>query len=154
MTGVQTCALPIYYHGLLDWRLGIALLRVLANRNYLAGANGQFNDCLELEGWTEEAIRLRDSFAESFEFDVLERFELPAVLVSKTRKYYVIIIHPFWNCKIHENGMPDVPDNSWLAEQIFQVYQEAQENNGVIRFVDTFNLHRRPGWCYQKLLAR
>lgn len=139
------------YHGLLDWRLGIALMRVLANRNYLAGADGQFKGFLELEGWPEDAIRLRDSFAESFEFDVLEEFELPAVLVSKTRTYYVIIIHPFWHCKINENGMPDVPVNTWLAERVFEIYQKAQENNGVIRFVDTFNLHRRPGWCYQKL---
>lgn len=141
------------YHGLLDWRLGIALLRVMANKNYMAGAGGQFNEFLELEGWPEDVIRLRDSFAESFDFDVLEEFELPAVLVSKTKVYYVIIIHPFWNCKINENGMPDVPDNTWLAERVFEIYQEAQENNGVIRFVDTFNLHRRPGWCYQKLFT-
>ena len=47
--------------------------------------------------------------------------------------------------------MPDVPVNTWLAERVFEIYQKAQENNGVIRFVDTFNLHRRPGWCYQKL---
>jgi len=141
------------YHGLLDWRLGIALMQVLANRNYLAGADGQFNGFLELEGWPEDATRLRDSFAESFEFDVLEGFELPAVLVSKTRTYYVIIIHPFWNCKINENGIPDVPDNTWLAERVFEIYQEAQGNNGVIRFVDTFNLLRRPGWCYQKLFT-
>jgi len=141
------------YHGLLDWRLGIALMRVLANRNYIAGADGHFNGFLELEGWPEDAKRLRDSFAESFEFDVLEGFELPAVLVSKTRTYFVIIIHPFWNCKINENGIPDVPDNTWLAERVFEVYQEAQEHNGVLRFVDTFNLHRRPGWCYQKLFT-
>lgn len=142
------------YHGLLDWRLGIALMRVLVNRNYLAGADGQFNGFIELEGWPEDALRLRDSFAESFEFDVLEEFDLPAVLVSKTRTYYVIIIHPFWNCKVNDNGMPDVPDNTWLAERVFEIYQKAQENNGAIRFVDTFNLHRRPGWCYQKLFTK
>lgn len=143
----------INYHGLLDWRLGVAFMQVLANRNYLAGADGQFNGFLELEGWPEDSLRLRDSFAESFDFDVLEGFELPAVLVSKTRTYYVIIIHPFWNCRINENGIPDIPDNTWLAERIFEIYQLAQKNNGVIRFVDTFNLHRRPGWCYQKLFA-
>lgn len=141
------------YHGLLDWRLGIALMRVLANKDYLAGADGQFNGFLELEGWPEDVKKLRDSFAESFEFDVLEEFELPAVLVSKTRKFFVIIIHPFWNCKVNNDGLPDVPDNTWLAERIFEIYQKAQENNGVIRFVDTFNLHRRPGWCYQKLFT-
>lgn len=139
------------YHGLLDWRLGIALIRVMANRNYMAGTDGQFNIFIELEGWPEDAIRLRDDFAESFEFDVLQGFALPAVLVSKTKGYYVIIIHPFWNCKTNESGIPDIPDNTWLAERVFEVYQEARKNGGVIRFIDTFNLHRRPGWCYQKL---
>ncbi len=140
------------YHGLLDWRLATSLLRVLVDRNYMAGADGEFNDYLELEGWPEDAIRLRDSFSESFDFDVLDGFELPTVLVSKTKFYYVIIIHPFWNCRIGEDGAPSVPDKGWLAERIFEVYQEAQRNNGVIRFVDTFNLHRRPGWCYQKIV--
>jgi hypothetical protein len=106
-----------------------------------------------LEGWQGDTIKLRDSFAESFEFDVLDHFKLPAVLVSKSRFYYVIIIHPFWKCKINDSGIPDFPDIPWLAEGIYEVYQEAQKNNGQIRFVDTFNLHRRPGWCYQKLLS-
>ncbi|GAB3816611.1 hypothetical protein GCM10028895_11980 [Pontibacter rugosus] len=72
--------------------------------------------------------------------------------MSKTKAYYLIIIHPFWNCRINESGIPDVPDNTWLAECVFEIYQEATENGGVLRFVDTFNLHRRPGWCYQKSL--
>jgi len=50
------------YHGLLDWRLGIALMRVMENRNYLAGADGQFNGFLEFEGRSEDAKRLRHSF--------------------------------------------------------------------------------------------
>ncbi len=139
------------YHGLLDWRLGIALIRVLTNKNYTAGVNGQFNEFIELEGWASDAIRLRNSFAESFNFEILEGIKLPAVLVSKTKAFYIIIIHPFWNCKVNDNGIPDIPDGTWLAEGVYEVYQEAQKNKGIIKFVDTFNLHRRPGWCYQKL---
>lgn len=139
------------YHGLLDWRLGVALLRVMINKDYVAGADSQFN-FFELEGWQENAVLLRDNFAKSFEFDVSEKFKLP-VLVSKNKAYYVIIIHPFWNCKINENGIPDVPENTWLADQVFEVYREAQTYGGMIRFIDTFNLHRRPGWCYQKLFT-
>lgn len=140
------------YHGLLDWRLGMALLRVLDNRNYLAGADGQFDGFLELKGWSEDAKRLRDSFAESFEFDVLDGYGLPAVMASKSRSHYIIVIHPFWNCRTNEDGIPDVPD-TWLGECVHRVYQEAIKNNGTLRFIDTFNLHRRPGWCYQKLFA-
>ncbi|WP_460879399.1 DUF1998 domain-containing protein [Pontibacter rugosus] len=45
------------YHGLLDWRLGIALLRVLINRNYLAGVDGQFDGFPELDSWFEDAVQ-------------------------------------------------------------------------------------------------
>lgn len=139
------------YHSLLDWRLGIALMRVLANRNYLAGANGQFNGSLEIEDWSQIAYELADNFKRSLDFKLLDKFELP-VIVTPTN-IYVIIIHPFWNCMVNEDGIPDVPDNTWLAERVFEIYQEAHNNNGVIRFMDTFNLHRRPGWCYQKLFT-
>ena len=38
------------YHGLLDWRLGISLLRVLSDANHVCGVNGDF-DFPELSGW-------------------------------------------------------------------------------------------------------
>ncbi len=60
------------YHGLLDWRLGIALLRVLANPTYQAGADGKFNDFYELNGWQNETIHLARNFAASFDFDVVD----------------------------------------------------------------------------------
>ncbi|MDB5284396.1 MAG: ATP-dependent helicase DbpA, partial [Bacteroidota bacterium] len=140
------------YHGLLDWRLGIALLRTLVNPNYVAGIDGQFNSFIELQGWAQDAGKLRDSFAESFDFDVLPGFDLPAVLVSKSKNFYVIITHPFWNCRINSaNGHLSIPTGTWLAQKIEEVSAEAQRNGGEIRFIDTFNLQRRPGWCYQKL---
>ena len=137
------------YHGLLDWRLGISLLRLMANRNYLSGADGQFNGYLELKEWKIDAFQLADNFSKSFDFTLLKNFEIP--VIRTPTQYYIIVIHPFWNCKVNANGIPDVPDNTWLAEKVFEVYEEAQANNGALHFVDSFNLHRRPGWCYQKL---
>lgn len=137
------------YHGLLDWRLGIALMRIMANRNYLAGADGQFSGYLELKDWKTDAFQLADNFSKSFDFTLLENSEIP--VVKTPTNFYIIVVHPFWNCRINANGIPDVPDNTWLAERVFEVYEEAQANNGVLHFVDSFNLHRRPGWCYQKL---
>jgi len=139
------------YHGLLDWRLGIALIRVLANRDYLAGADGQFREFLELEDWNQNAYALADSFRKSFDFNLLNDYELP--VIKTPTNYYIVVVHPFWNCKTNDTGIPEVPDNTWLAERVFEIYQEVQRNNGVMRFVDTFNLHRRPGWCYQKLFT-
>ena len=90
------------YHGLLDWRLGIALLRLLSNPDYAAGIDGNFEDSFELDGWKENAGQLIQSFAESFDFEVLNSFGLPGVAASKSRSHYVIINHPFWNCRTAE----------------------------------------------------
>jgi len=140
------------YHGLLDWRLGTALLRILTDPSYLAGADGKFNDIFELNGWQNDTGHLARNFAASFDFDVADSFGLPGVLVSKNRAYYVVVIHPFWNCHIDPNGSLHIPDNTWIAERIFEVYQASLKTGGTMKFIDTFNLHRRPGWCYQKLL--
>ena len=139
------------YHGLLDWRLGISFLRVLYEPNYVAGTDGKFDNYIELKGWLQDANLLRDNFEESFDFNILKDTDLP-VLVSKNKLFYVVIIHPFWNCKINENGKIDIPLNTWISEEITKVYQIAQNNGGVIKFIDTFNLQRRPGWCYQQII--
>ena len=38
------------YHGLLDWRLGMSLLRLLADENFLCGLDGVFTGA-DLEAW-------------------------------------------------------------------------------------------------------
>ncbi len=138
------------YHGLLDWRLGVSILRSLQNPNYVAGADGLFDGYLELRDWPNEARRLRDSFASSFDFKVIDEFNLPAVLSTRTGNSHVIIIHPMWDCHIDENGNLELPEDAWISERIFEIIQHVGGTDG-IKFIDTFNIHRRPGWCYQKL---
>ena len=138
------------YHGLLDWRLAISLLRSLVDTEYQAGADGGFSDYYELESWPKEARKLRDTFAESFNFEVKEEYNLP-VLKARTGMV-VIVVHPLWKCHISDSGLPNLPADTWLSEEVFKVYQDASADNASVRFIDSFNLQRRPGWCYQQLL--
>lgn len=138
------------YHGLLDWRLAISLLRLMVDRQYLVGTDGNFDNYIELKGWREDSIQLGKNFSESFDFNLESDFTLP-VMSTPNKSLFIIIIHPLWNCKINENGIPDVPDNTWLAEEVYKIYNVAKLKNGEIRFLDSFNLNRRPGWCYKNL---
>lgn len=122
------------YHGLLDWRLGLALVRCLHDESYQAGLDDNFATP-ELEGWDQLARVVRDSFCESFpsarkrDYDSLPGLEIGSRLV--------IIVHPLWDTK-KPGGL--------LARAIASCGDSPQ-------FLDTFNLHRRPGWAYRSLAS-
>ncbi|QJB29376.1 helicase-related protein [Limnospira fusiformis] len=122
------------YHGLLDWRLGLSLLRILADENFPCGLNGKFSTP-DLENWQDQATKLRDSFSSSFGsfspkvFGTLPGFNLG----SKS----LVIIHPLWNVNNPMNILKEAVDSI--------------EEDREIKYLDTFNLLRRPSWCYQSL---
>jgi hypothetical protein len=122
------------YHGLLDWRLGLSLLRVLVNNNFQCGLNGDFSSP-DLEGWLQTATELRDAFCASFSSCSPQQFShLPGFEIGSKR---VIIVHPLWNL---ENSI------DLLANTV-----ATTEGNIQFQYLDTFNLLRRPSWCYQSL---
>ncbi|SKB15793.1 DEAD/DEAH box helicase domain protein [Planktothrix sp. PCC 11201] len=120
------------YHGLLDWRLGLSLIRVLENSNFQCGLDSDFSTP-DLEKWMEKATTLRNNFCQSFSC-IPEHFgSLPGFKVGNKT---VIIVHPLWNL---ENPI------GVLADAIATL----EPDN--IKYVDTFNLLRRSSWCYQNL---
>ncbi len=120
------------YHGLLDWRLGLSLIRVLENSNFQCGLDGNFSTP-DLEKWMETATTLRNNFCQSFSCSSEHFGSLPGFKVGNKT---VIIVHPLWNL---ENPI------GVLADAIATL----EPDN--IKYVDTFNLLRRSSWCYQKL---
>jgi DEAD/DEAH box helicase domain-containing protein len=59
-----------------------------------------------------------------------------------------MIVHPFWDLR-------NIREANWLAEvkaEIEMIIQPAEMES--LSIIDTFNLHRRPGWCYEKLVNR
>lgn len=122
------------YHGLLDWRLGMSVLRVLSDPVHLCGVDGEFSSP-EMAGWLEFAGMLRNTFCESFRSCAPAEFgPLHGWIVADRN---VILTHPLWSTT-RPSGM--------LAEALATLGQDDS-----VRIVDTFNLHRRMSWVYQRL---
>ncbi len=123
------------YHGLLDWRLGLSLLRCLDSASFAAGLDGTF-DTADLAGWPEMAVQRRDSFCSTFNLSPQDFGPLPGFEVGGRQG---IIVHPLWNT--HQ------PSGLLAEARAWTPAVSAQE----IRYVDTFNLLRRESWVYQRL---
>ncbi|MCE7066683.1 DEAD/DEAH box helicase [Dyadobacter sp. CY326] len=141
------------YHSLLDWRLGVSMMRIMNDPNYLCGADGEFHKFIEIRDWLAFATSLRDSFFESFfsSNPAAEKNEIDGLPViyffGQNKKHVIMIAHPFWD-------LNNVRETNWLAEVKSKIDKYAASRNGKVSIMDTFNLHRRPGWCYEKLIAR
>jgi DEAD/DEAH box helicase domain-containing protein len=139
------------YHSLLDWRLGSSMLRIMNDSTFVCGADGNF-DFVELIDWLEFAIKLRDSFFLSFYTNSKTAIKdeikgLPIIKSGNNQRNIIMIIHPFWN-------MRNFMEVNWLSEIYQEIIDYTEKKGGKISIIDTFNLHRRPGWCYEKLIAR
>ena len=120
------------YHGLLDWRLGMSLIRSLQSSEFRCGLDADFTHP-DLDTWKDMATALRDSFCDSFQAKREKFGELPGMRVGNKD---IVIVHPLW-----DDSRPD----GLLAE----AFAACNQSNPLA--LDTFNLLRRPGWCYQKL---
>ena len=124
----------INYHGLLDWRLAVSLLKTFISPDYKCGADDEFSSP-ELRGWKKQAELARNKFCESFTGCSKKDFSTLAGFTIGQKN--VIIIHPFWSTKSNKGLL---------------VQTKAQASNKEICYIDTFNLLRRPGYVYQKML--
>ncbi len=75
------------YHGLLDWRLGLAMVRCLSSESFSCGLDGDF-DVPELSSWMAVATTLRDSFCASFDCEPRQFGQLPGLAVCRRDKYF------------------------------------------------------------------
>lgn len=116
------------YHGILDWRLGCSLLRLLRD-NSQVGLDGNFGH--ELEGFTKSAKELAKSFSDSFGLRVEDGEVLPIIINPYNGARYVVV-HPLWD----------------IANAPSKLAEDALACAGA---VDTFNMERRPAWVYQHL---
>ena len=112
-----------------------------------AGVDGNFN-FVELQNWFPFATELRNAFVQSFGFsNTAEINGLPIIKFGRNQRNVIMIVHPFWN-------MRNFTEANWLAEIYNEIKEHTETNGGKISIIDTFNLHRRPGWCYEKLIER
>lgn len=121
------------YHGLLDWKLAMAYLRVMYDPAYTCGLHGDFS-ATELSGWISTAERLRNNISSMFNYRATQWGMLPGF---ETDTHNVIVVHPLWSL---ENPV------GILKEAI-----EKASGRDVL-FVNTFDMFRRPGHCHRKLI--
>jgi hypothetical protein len=149
-------------HGLMDWRLGVNLLRSLLDSNYDAFANSadivkSISDLTdltpnhEMSDWLEQATRQRDSMV-SLQPEVMTSVTLnglPAVFDERSksnRKLCHIFVHPLWRLDSDGGSVGAVIKG---ADAEFQQHPKTEElgPDTIINWVDTFNGNRRIGWC-------
>jgi len=120
------------YHGLLDWRLGLSVLRCLSDPFHTVGLDGDFSKP-ELDGWLGFATERRDTFSNTFGCTPIQLGPLPGFQLGTKQ---VIVVHPLWDT---------ISSHELLAAA------RAAATGASVRFLDTFNLLRRESWCYQQL---
>ncbi len=120
------------YHSLLDWRLGISLLRALQSLEFTCGQDNDFT-LPDLTGWVDKATELRDLFCTSFPAHARDFGPLPGFVIGN---WQVLVIHPLW-------------DTSRPVGLLAKAKEMCEKDD--LQVLDTFNLLRRPAWSYQSL---
>ncbi len=140
------------FHPVLDWRLGVSLLRMMGNVDYCCGADaGLFNYpeltyVIEENGesifvdWLSYAKQLAEEFQVNY-------YPTATVLNSQDNNqglWYlsvgrkkIVIVHPLWNLGCDRGVVGNCLANF--------------DPNDDIVFIDTFNLQRRQSWCYMMI---
>ena len=117
-----------HYHGLLDWRLGLAFLELLASASFQCGLDGRFEASVSTADWADAARRSASRMVRRFGGESSQMGTLPAFRLEG-ESTWCVLAHPFWD-----------------TEHFAGVLKEAVEVAGpeVPRIVDTFRLARNP----------
>ena len=132
------------YHSLFDWRLGISYLRVLFDGEFEVGLDGNFGFD-ELLDWKNNVILNLENFKKRlpyFQYKSIELNNIPGLEISyeeKEKKYLLLIVHPLWD-RNKPYGI--------LAKAI----NDAGLKYAKIIKIDSFNLMKRPAWCYSEVI--
>ena len=142
-------------HGLMDWRLGLDLLRVLANENENHFANVENlseilsqlpeNDyrCNLLDYMGILATRLVNAGGSNMETRTFG--QLPGAFNNRTNKAYVLV-HPLWLIPGNTGSVAPLIENAMIT--IMQMGINPQD----VVLVDTFNAERRGSWSLHGLV--
>ncbi|MEQ5840444.1 DEAD/DEAH box helicase [Paraburkholderia acidicola] len=116
------------YHGLLDWRLGISMLRVFLDGSWAAGLDGNWDGAPETADWPKAALECATDIVslspDKYELGSAGSLALPSIQLRKGGRRFVMV-HPFW---ARSAVIPLVTDGF----------------DGTTLFVDTFQAARRP----------
>ena len=136
------------FHPILDWRLGVSLLRMMADNDYACGADGIFEGYPELTygingnmvSWLDYCKQLAKDFKQNYLNHATvgnTNDDDSGLWYLCTGNNYYVIVHPLW--KLDSN-------TGWVANCLGRL-----PDNANVTFLDSFNLQRRQPWCYAKI---
>jgi DEAD/DEAH box helicase domain-containing protein len=126
------------YHGLLDWRLGLAFLQMLDDPAWRCGLDGDFSSPA-LRDWGALARRYVDDLARFTPVEQREAAGLVAFRIEGMRDW-AVVAHPLW-------------DTDALVGVVGKAVDEIERaTGGVPVFTDTFELARRIVTVRQNLI--
>ena len=126
------------YHGLLDWRLGLDVIQLFLNNNYLAGIDGNFTSPGILD-WKVIAEKLAIEASKLYSTQVITKGGIPVLEIDSSQNKWAAVVHPFWNTDILRDYNPELDE--WELEI------------GSLSFISTFDLARKIGVTISKLRA-
>ena len=127
------------YHGLLDWRLGLAFLAVLNDPQWRCGLDGDFSSPA-IRDWNMLARRYVADIARFSEIEQREVAGLHAFRILGTDEW-ALVVHPLWDAQLLEGIVGRAVDELEAATQ------------KIARCVDTFELSRRIVMVRQELMS-
>ncbi|HBQ3017508.1 DEAD/DEAH box helicase [Klebsiella quasipneumoniae] len=123
------------YHGLLDWRLGMAYLRSMVMPEFACGLNDDDWSYPEMVGWRDRAFELAEDVAalRPGTIKLSKEYSLPLLTEIQDGKelWRAAVTHPLWQWREPERNA--LIDTLGLAD-----------GRSSLRFIDTFELERRP----------
>ncbi|EGH8507388.1 DEAD/DEAH box helicase [Salmonella enterica] len=123
------------YHGLLDWRLGMAYLRAMVIPEFACGLNDDDWSHPEMFGWRDRAFELAEDVAalRPGTIKLSKEYSLPVLTEIQDGKelWRAVVTHPLWQWK--------EPERDALIDSLGLV-----DGRSSLKFIDTFELERRP----------
>ena len=107
-----------HYHGLLDWRLGLDVLRILMDPSYRCGIEGVYGS---LDDWPEVASTLAKEAATLFNSDVQIEGHVP--LISLGQGQWVPVLHPFWSLDALLEAVPGLCNYQLSPQRITTTFE-------------------------------
>lgn len=90
------------FHGLLDWRLGLAYLRAIADPSYQAGVDGDFG-CFEVSDWKASAADLAEQTKTFIPGNTVahakDRPDIPTFSLDDSGSRWGVVVHPLWDAR-------------------------------------------------------
>ncbi len=122
------------YHGLLDWRLGLAYLRALVDSNYRCGLDGNWNypELRDWNNWVRVYLEQLKVSQAGLIFEDLSDLGTYKVQLEDLSEKIFVITHPLW----------DTRDGS-LATELGCVRAALSFETTKVKFVSSFDLARR-----------